>query len=442
MHRRLWQAVGYLAIISTPSALLAQGHRPWAPQLLSAQATFFGQHLTPFPALYDGPNSLTRHGDTQGTDTYGAYLGWTFTRWLQGYFDTELALGYGVGHAVGLGGISNGDILRSGSVDLGHHPYVARAFLRALIPLGSGRDTTSRAVDQVPGAEPSRRLDLKLGKLAAGDDFDVNRYANSTKTQFGNWGLINDGAWDYAADTRGYTWGLVMAWIHPVWTLRLGEYLMPTFANGNIFDTDIGRARGDNLELTWQHPAGGSTIRVLAYQNHARMGIYTEADTLGPPGQPPSIVRDDKPGRRKYGAALNIEQQIADSGETGLFVRAGWNDGRTESFAYTEVDRALSAGIQVSGAHWGRRGDRVAIAALLHGLSTEHRGYLAAGGTGFLLGDGALNYGPEEIAEAYYRLQLGVYAQLSGDAQLIAHPGYNRDRGPAAILGLRLNLRY
>ncbi len=432
-----------LLMVAAPSIALGQAApRPWMPQLTGAQATFFGQHLTPFPALYDGPNSLTRHGDTQGTDTYGAYLGWTFTNWLQGYFDTELALGYGVGHAVGLAGISNGDILRSGSVDLGHHPYVARAFLRILVPLGPGRDTASRAIDQLPGAEPSSRLDLKLGKLAAGDDFDVNRYANTTKSQFGNWGLINDGAWDYAADTRGYTWGLVVAWVHPVWTLRLGEYLMPTFANGNIFDTDFGRARGENLELTWQHPASGSTIRLLAYQNHARMGIYAEADSLAPQGQAPNIVADDRPGRRKYGAALNIEQEIADSGETGLFVRAGWNDGRTESFVFTEVDRALSAGLQISGAHWGRHGDRVGIAGLLHGLSSEHRSYLAAGGTGFLLGDGALNYGPEEIAEAYYRLQLGAYVQLSGDAQLIEHPGYNRDRGPAAILGLRLNLRY
>ena len=186
-----------------------------------------------------------------------------------------------------------------------------------------------------------------------------------------------------------------------------------------------------------------SVVRLLAYQNHARMGVYSEelANAQGT-GQPPNIVADDRPGRVKYGIGLNVEQPLADSGETGAFLRIGWSDGRTESFAFTEVDRHLSAGLQLASTHWSRSDDRLGIAYVLHGLAPDHRAYLAAGGTGLLLGDGRLNYGLEEILETYYRLQVVPYTQLSADVQFIPHPGYNRDRGPATVISLRLNLRY
>lgn len=434
------QAILYLTPLAAPT-VAAQDARPWAPLLLGAQVTVIGQTLRPFAAPYNGVNSLDPSGDTQATHTYGLYGGMRLTRWLEAYLDGEMALGGGVG--TGLGGLTNGDVIRQGSVDLAKVPYVARAFLRALIPLGADTERVGRGPDQLPGVQPRARLEVKAGKLAASDDFDQSRYANSTRTQFMNWGLWNNSAWDFAADTRGYSWGLVVAWVRPTWEVRIGSYMMPTFANGNVFDGDIGHARGDNVQLTLRPGSVGTVLRFLGYQNHGRMGIYADALARAEAtGTVPNIVADDQPDRVKYGLALSAEQPIADGGETGVFFRAGWNDGRTEDFCFTEVDRHLSAGFQATGAHWRRGEDRVGIALLRHGLSPDHARYLEAGGSGFLLGDGRLDYGHELIAELYYRLQVGSLVELSPDVQRVWNPGYNRDRGPATVLSLRLNARY
>lgn len=258
-----------------------------------------------------------------------------------------------------------------------------------------------------------------------------------------NWGLFQNTAWDFAADTRGYSNGVAFAWIHPAWTLRAGSFQMPRQANGNVFDSDLRRARGDQAELTLVAPGTHTTARFLAYVNHARMGNYAEAIAIARATRvAPDVAADDRPGRAKHGYGLNVEQPIADGGETGAFARAGWNDGSNESFAFTEVDRHVSVGLQVNGVHWGRRNDQIAVGAVRVGIVKAHQDYLAGGGLGFLLGDGRLSYGPEQVVESYYRVQLGSFLQVSPDVQYIRDPGYNRDRGPATVLSLRANLRY
>ena len=354
-----------------------------------------------------------------------------------------MARGSGVSHASGLAGVTNGDVLRQGTADLGNGPYVARAFLRMTFPLGDAVDTVGRGIGQLAGTVARRRVEVAAGKMAASDLFDVNRYANSTRTQFLNWGLFQNTAWDFAADTRGYTNGAAVAWISPRVALRIGSFQMPRQANGNVFDSDLRRARGDNVELTLSALPAGAVVRLLAYQNHARMGDYAEALALGrSAGTVPNIVADDQPGRRKRGIGVNIEQPLADGGETGLFARAGAEDGTTESFAFTEVEGHLSGGVQVSGARWGRLKDHLGVAALRHTINDAHRAYLAGGGLGFLLGDGTLRYGPETFVESYYSIQVGPYIQVSPDVQYVRNPGYNRDRGPAWVETVRANLRY
>jgi high affinity Mn2+ porin len=426
---------------AAPMRAQEPGTPPWLPQLLALQVTAIGQWLPSFRSPYAGPNSLTGGGDQAVSHTYGLDLGSHLLTELGAYLDLEMAKGKGISRVTGLGGLTNGDVIRQGSADLGTGPYIARAFLRYAIRLGRDSMRAGRAQDQLPGWMPDRRVELTAGKLAASDLFDMNRYANGTRTQFMNWGLFQNTAWDFAADTRGYTNGLAIAYIAPSWTLRLGSFQMPAAANGNVFDGDVAHARGDNAELTVIPTRIGTVVRLLAYENHARMGDYREAiararDTV------PDIVADDQPGRRKYGIGVNVEQPVADSGETGVFLRLGWNDGHTESFAFTEVDRHLSTGVQVAGGPWARPADRLGIALLVHGLSPDHRDYLARGGRGFLLGDGRLTYGAEEMAEGYYRLQVGSYVEVTPDVQVIRHPGYNRDRGPAAVLALRVNARY
>lgn len=438
------------AALSAPRAGVAQQSSPDSAAaqhayLLGAQVTVIAQHLAPFHAPYSGPNSLIATGDTRVSHTYGAYFGAALGSHLQAYVDAEMARGAGVGRALGLAAAVNGDVIRQGSADLGQGPYLARIFVRDVIPLGTSgaRDTLAATPDQVPVVVAARRLELTAGKLAVSDQFDLNWYANSTRTQFLNWGLFQNTAWDYAADTRGYTNGAMAAWITPAWTLRAGSFQMPRQANGNVFDTDFTRARGDNVELTLSPIAGGPIVRVLGFRNVARMGRYRAAlERAAATGTTPSIIADDSPGRVKYGAGINAEIPLADSGETGAFARAGWNDGRTESFAFDEVDRHVSAGLQVAGAAWHRRADRAGVALLAHALSRPHRAYLAAGGTGFLLGDGRLDYAPEQLVESYYRVQSGAKLEITPDIQVVRHPGYNRDRGPAVIATLRLNLRY
>lgn len=431
------------------------GSAGWGVQLLGTQVNAIWQRMGAFTSPYSGSNSLIATGDHAVSHVYGVYVGAAPFTWgaagarqtrIEAYVDVEMARGHGLSRATGLAGVTNGDVLRAGTADLGNGPYVARAFLRYVRPLGADRatDTLSRAPDQIARVTTSHRLEVTAGKLAASDLFDLNRYANTTRTQYLNWSLFQNTAWDFAADTRGYTNGVAAAWITPRWSLRVGSFQMPREANGNRFDANLQNARGDNVELTLTPPiARAPTIRLLGFQNRARMGRYADANALAAEtGGVPNIVTNDRPGRRKRGWGINIEQPLADDGETGAFLRIAANDGENESFAFTEVDRHLSAGLQVAGTRWHRREDRFAIAAVQHGIVDAHQAYLAAGGVGFLLGDGRLNYAPERILESYYRIQVGRYLQASPDLQLIWNPGYNHDRGPVNVVSLRVNLRY
>jgi hypothetical protein len=421
------------------------------PMLVGAQYTYILQHQDALDAPYSGRLSLRPESDTQPTHTIGAYVGWAPLDWGQLYLDTEKFMGAGVSGATGLGGLTNGDVVREGASNLRKTFYIARLFARFMLPLGAGVSPVERAQDQIPGSEAITRLEMKIGRMAVNDDFDKNRYADSTRTQFMNWSLWANTAWDYAANTRGYTDGITIAYVSPAWSLRYGVYRMPEVANGQTLVGSLRNARGENLELTVSPPwSSGTVLRALLYRNTANMGIYDQALAIASVTHSvPSITADDRSGRHKTGFGFNVEQPLADGGDTGLFARFGWNDGKTESFVFTEVDNEVSAGAQVSGAHWWRKDDRLGIAAVSEGLSAPHREYLAAGGSGFLLGDGRLRYGREEILEVYYRLQLvqsigpvPLRVQLSPDFQLIHNPGYNEDRGPARFWGIRLHLEY
>lgn len=424
-------------------ALRAEESTLFEPQWLGAQYTFIDQHQDSLHSPYAGPLSLRANGDTERSHTFGAYFGMALPVHLQLYADVEMFKGEGVSGATGMGGLTNGDVIRSGSAGLPKTPYLARAFLRWSLPLGEETQDVERGQDQLPGKEATERFEVKLGKMSVADDFDKNRYADSTRTQFMNWSLFNNTAWDFAADTRGYTNGLVLALVQKSWSLRYGIYMMPYEANGQRLDAALAQSQGQQIELTLQPHEDGWALRFLAFYNTARMGIYRDALAIAQAtGQLPDIKADDANGRHKHGFAINGELPLADNGDTGLFLRAGWNDGRTESFVFTEVDRTLSTGFQLSGVHWSRPNDHFAVAIVIDGLSSDHRDYLAAGGDGFVLGDGRLNYGHEEILEAYYNVDVIDHLTLSPDLQLVHNPGYNRDRGPARFVGLRAHVEF
>jgi len=139
----------------------------------------------------------------------------------------------------------------------------------------------------------------------------------------------------------------------------------------------------------------------------------------------------------KYGLALNAEQEIAD--DLGAFVRASWNNGQAETYAFAEIDRSLALGTVLKGKRWKREGDELGVAMIANGLSSAHRDYLAAGGSGFFVGDGRINYREELIGEAYYSIEVAKSSAITLDAQRIRNPAYNADRGPVHVFSGRLH---
>ncbi|MDR3690094.1 MAG: carbohydrate porin [Fimbriimonas sp.] len=420
--------------------------------LIGGQITIVPQTLFPFRSPYTGPNSLIAPARqaTVWTDTYTFFLGWRPSQGVEVYVDPELARGSGIGGATGLGGYTNGDVLRVPGFAIGalpETPYLARYFGRWTVSTGHGIADVQAGENQFGGKMPQDRLVVSAGKMSVTDIFDSNTYSNSTRTQFLNWGFINCAAYDYAADTRGYSDGISVEWVHPSWAIRLGSFEMPAVPNGPVLATRWDQDRGDQLEGDYSPQLvkglDAATVRLLGYRNVAHMGSYREAIQEGKAkGTAPSITGAERDGADKYGFVLNVEQPLGDQGETGIFTRLGWNDGQTESFAYTECDDQVSLGAQFSGKRWRSPQDRIGVALLSDGLSAPHRDYLAAGGDGFLLGDGRLRYGREMILETYWQRQVTKEVSFALDYQLIGNPGYNQDRGPVSVITARVHYEF
>ena len=418
---------------------------------VGAQATLNIQHSFPFHSPYAGSESFLSRHETEATDTYTAYIGYRLNDHLEVYIDPEISKGHGLSTGYGLGGFTNGDVVRTPTLD--QNPYLARYILREVIPIGKGTETVAQGEAQLAGPRPTHRIVLWGGKMGVSDIFDVNRYANTTRTQFMNWGLINCASYDYAADTRGYSQGGAVEYITPGYAVRLGAFQMPKIANFISLSSDYKNNFGSQVELEL-HPkflatkAGPGIVRLLGYYNRAHMGDYRASVALARlTGTTPDITATETVGNKKYGYVVNFEQPLADSGNTGLFGRAGYNDGKTEDFAYTECDRTGSLGFQLSGARFRRPDDVFALAVEQNDLSAAHKDYLAAGGAGFLLGDGRLNYGSERLLEAYYNYLLSKHGAattifVTPDYQYISNPGYNKDRGPVSVVAFRVHAEF
>jgi len=371
------------------------------------------------------------------------YLGYELTHTTEVYLDIESAGGHGLSNALGLAGFVNLDVVRNPS--LGDIPYLARLMVRQIIPLSKERVTVERGLHALTTSLPARRLEFRLGKFTIPDFFDTNTYGTDSHLQFLNWTVDNDGAYDYAANTRGYTDGAILEYDDHWFSARFGVMLMPKVANGIYLDADIARARGENLELdatgNWLLHRSG-TVRFLSYLNIANMGNYELANQnfLNGQGTVPDIVNTRKQGRKKYGFELNFEQELP--ANLGVFGRVGWSDGRNESFAYTEVDRTVQAGLFSKGDKWRRKNDRAGVVFVANEVVAAHQQYLAYGGLGFLLGDGALTPGPEKIFEGFYTAHLWRGFFASCDFQHINNPGYNKARGPVFVPGMRFNVEF
>src|SRR5271154_2297103 len=410
---------------------------------ISGQANIILQWHDSFPAAFSGQNSFRPIGENATSKVYTLYLGYELTKTTEVFLDVEIAGGHGLSEALGLAGFVNLDVVRNPS--LGQSPYLARLMLRQIIPLSSDRIEVQRGPFGLATSLPARRLEFRIGKFSMVDFFDLNSYGSDSHLQFLNWTVDNNGAYDYAANTRGYTDGAILEYDDHWFTARFGEALMPKVANGINLDADIARARGENLELDATgnrllHRSG--TVRFLSYLNIANMGNYEEANQIFLNGQStvPDIVATRRQGRKKYGFELNFEQELP--ANLGVFGRVGWSDGRNESFAYTEVDRTVQAGVFSKGDKWRRKNDRAGAVFVANEIVAAHQQYLGYGGLGFLLGDGALTPGPEKIFEGFYTAHLWRGFFASCDFQHVNNPGYNKARGPVFVPGLRFHVEF
>lgn len=386
---------------------------------------------------YSGPNSLSAHRENATSVTSTLFLGRRLWRNAALYFDPELSGGTGLSSTLGIAGAPNGETTRIGSTS--PKAYIARLYFEQSVDLGSDDEPVAPDQNQLGGRQCKERLTFTAGKLSALDIFDDNAYSHDPRTQFMNWSLMTNGAWDYPADTRGYTYGAAAQLILKDWALRYGIFAMPEQANGLTFDHTLAHAHAQSVEVEYDYALFDQPgkVRVMGYLNDAHMGHYRR--TLDNPALNVDITRS-RTYSAKFGFTLNAEQRIM--ADLGAFVRLGWDDGRTETFAFTEIDRSLQGGLSLKGAQWQRPEDTVGVAVVANGLSSAHRDYLAAGGLGFILGDGRLSYGPETILEVYYQARLAKSLFVSVDYQFVDNPGYNRDRGPVSIFGLRVHVEF
>lgn len=413
------------------------------------QSTYVWQTKPGFSARYSGDNSLLADREPRSYSlTATAFLG---TRvWSGGelYFNPEMSLSQSLSSLHGLGGLSNGENQKGG----GANPtfYRARLFLRQTWGMGGEQEQLESAPNQLAGSVDSRRLVLTAGNLSLLDIFDNNAYSHDPRTQFLNWTIMSSGAFDYASDARGYTIGAALEYYLDDLVFRIGRFMQPAESNGLPLDHAIFKHYGDQLEVEQgyrlaEHPG---KLRVLLFRNRVSMGGFDDAvaawRAAGGIGIPDvAAVRRE---RSKVGWGLNLEQEVTP--DLGLFLRTSANDGKSETYAFTEVERSLSGGLSLRGTGWGRPGDVVGAGFAVNGLSAAHRQYLAAGGLGAFIGDGtppagtSFRYAHEQIFETYWSVGFGHGLWASLDYQKVRNPAYNTDRGPANFFGARFHVEY
>ncbi len=401
------------------------------------QMTAATQYHPAFAAKYSGQNSLEAQAESATAMVATGFLDLRLWRGAEVIFNPELSGGSGLSKTLGVGAFPSGLVYRVGSP--APAVYIARLAFKQTLGLGGGTVLVEAGPNQVSGHRDRDSLTVYVGRLSVTDMFDGNAYAHDPTTRFFNWALFASGAWDYPADTRGYTYGLLSDLSINWWSVRAGLAMLPQYSNLMVMETRLDKARGLMAEFEARYAPRGrkGSARLLLFLNDARMGSYQQV-TENPNAYGNEVSATRVFGRTKYGFAISVDQEISDS--LGAFLRVSANDGANETWAFAEIDQSLAVGGVQKGTLWRRPDDEFGVAIVIGGLSYWHRKYLEGGGYGFMIGDGALRFGPETILDAYYRLQVVPHIAISGIYQLVANPGYNQDRGPVHIFSARLRV--
>ncbi len=408
----------------------------WA---VHAQVTNITQGHPQFRSRYSGTNSLSTNGRTEETTDLTLFAGVRLWRGAEVWLNPEVDQGFGFDNTLGVAGFPNGGAYKLGA----NVPYlrIPKAFIRQVILLGDKQGRVDAAANQLGGSQATDNVTLTIGKFAVVDIFDTNTYAHDTRADFMNWSVIEGGAFDYAADSWGYTTGAAAEWTQNWWTLRGGLFRLSTVPNGKIAGFDFNQY-SVIIEAEERHQWRGhpGKAKLLAFVNRGDMGSYADALQFGvKTGSTPDVSQVRRFSSRP-GIVLNAEQELTP--DIGVFTRLSINRGDKETFEFTDINQSLSAGLSVKGDRWGRHDDTVGVATAVNRISGAAQAYFTAGGLGVVIGDGNLNYAPEKILEMFYSLHVNSYTVLTMDYQHVANPAYNQDRGPVSIYGVRLHASF
>ncbi|HJV01816.1 MAG TPA: carbohydrate porin [Burkholderiaceae bacterium] len=421
----------------TTSSAESVAPETWA---IHGQLTNVTQGHQRFSSPYHGQNSLDAAGRTEETTDLTLYAGVRLPGGTELWLNPEIDQGFGLSNTVGMAGFPSGEAYKVGA----DTPYLRlpRAFVRHTFALGGPAEAVAAAPNQLGGTRTQDNVVLTAGKFSVTDVFDTNSYAHDPRGDFLNWSLIDAGAFDYAADAWGFTYGAALEWNQGSRTARAGVFQLSAQPNGKIIRPSLSQFMlVAELEQRYQWDGHGGKVKLLGFANHASMARYADAvrQAAGAAPEVPSLAGVRHMAWRT-GLAMNLEQEL--TADVGLFARASINDGAREAYEFTEINRSLSAGVAIKGAAWGRPDDTVGMAAVVNGLSGDARAYFAQGGIGILIGDGGLQYGAEKIAEAYYAARLGKHLSLTLDLQEASNPAYNRSRGPVHLLAARVHAEF
>ena len=406
---------------------------------MHGQLTYVEQETDSFKAPYAGPNSLSPR---QGKETADVtlFLGTQLWSGAEAWLAPEIDQGFGLNNTLGVAGFPSGEAYKVGR----KKPYLRlpRALVRETVNLGAADVAVEGAANQLAGMRGANRWVFTLGKFAATDVFDTSQYAHDPRLDFLNWAAIDAGTFDYAADAWGFTVGAAAEWYRGAWALRAGVFDLSSVPNSEHLDPGAHEFQ-IVLEAEKRHEMFGQPGKALVtyYHSRGRMGLLEDAISLAQRAGGPVDVAAVRQYRSRVGVSIAIEQQLGV--DLGMFARAGRAGGNVEAYEFTDIDRSFSIGLSLKGFRWSRKNDTVGVAAIVSGISATRERYLNAGGQGILIGDGQLPHPrSEQILETYYSLAVLSQSFLTADYQRVTNPGYNRDRGPASILAVRVHTQF
>lgn len=433
---RLLGVLAGVAYVSAPCATLADD--AGLGLSLNLQATSVTQFHPAFHAGLSGGESLDDGARGSSTNDVSLFFGIRPSRGAELWLEMESDQGFGLSNTLGIAGFPSGEAYKVGK----NSPYerMQRWFWRQTFTLGVALAQNAAGQMNFAEAQSTDRLVITAGKFGVTDIFDQNRFAHDSKADFLNWAVIDAGALDYAADSWGYSEGSAVELYQGRTVYRLGLFDLSRLPNGKELDNGFDQASVmSEVEEDFGAPDRPAALRLTLFANRGRMGSYEQALRLAAEtGGTPSTALVRRYASR-VGGDVNLEAQITE--KLGLFARASLAEGDRETYEFTDVDRSLSVGL--SRALRGLSSDdQLGLALVDNQASGPLKAYLRKGGVGLLIGDGALpRSGDERILETYWRTRALAPLSLTLDYQLIANPGYDRERGPVSVLGFRLHLQ-